>query len=125
MLIGFEIDEDKDDFFNQSDIFVFPTYYHNECFPVVLLEAMQHGLPCVSTDEGGIADIIDEGKTGYVVKRKDAVDLAKGLDLLMDNPDLRVEMGRQGRLKYERCFTYGRFERRITGFLSDILKKRD
>lgn len=122
---GKKYGKDKDDFFNQSDIFVFPTYYHNECFPVVLLEAMQHGLPCVSTDEGGIADIIDEGKTGYVVKRKDAVDLAKGLDLLMDNPDLRVEMGRQGRLKYERSFTYGRFERRITGILSGILKKRD
>lgn len=122
---GKKYGKDKDAFFNRSDIFVFPTYYHNECFPVVLLEAMQHGLPCVSTNEGGIADIIDEGKTGYVVKRKDAVDLAKSLDLLMDNPDLRVEMGRQGRLKYERCFTYGRFERRITDILSDVLKKCD
>lgn len=122
---GKKYGKDKDSFFNQSDIFVFPTYYHNECFPVVLLEAMQHGLPCVSTDEGGIADIISKGKTGYVVERKNAVDLAKNLDMLMDNPDLRFEMGRQGRLKYERCFTYECFERRITDILNDVLKKCD
>lgn len=47
---------------------MFPTYYHNECFPLVLLEAMQHGLPCISTNEGAISDIVDDGVTGYIVE---------------------------------------------------------
>lgn len=115
--------KDKDTFFRKADVFVFPTYYHNECFPVVLLEAMQHGLPCISTDEGGIADIIDDCKTGYVVRRKDPVDLAMKVETLIADGKLRMEMGRQGKLKYERCFTYGCFERGITDILNDIIKQ--
>ena len=49
----------------REDVFVFPTFYHNECFPLVLLEAMQHHLPCISTTEGGIPGIIDDKETGY------------------------------------------------------------
>lgn len=58
---------DRDKFFNNADLFVFPTFYFKECFPLVLLEAMQHGLPCVSTNEGAIPEIVDNGKTGYLV----------------------------------------------------------
>jgi len=49
-----------------ADIFVLPTYYPSECFPLVLLEAMQCGLPVVSTYEGGIPDIVEHGRTGYL-----------------------------------------------------------
>jgi glycosyltransferase involved in cell wall biosynthesis len=56
-------------FFEKSHIFVFPTFYYYECFPLVLLEAMQHALPVISTDEGGIPDIAETGITGYIVAK--------------------------------------------------------
>ena len=55
---------DKELLWNQADVFVLPTYYYNECFPLVLLEAMQHGVACISTEEGGIPDTIEDSKTG-------------------------------------------------------------
>ena len=63
--MGRKYGEEKERLFRESDIFVFPTYYDIECFPLVLLEAMQYGLPCVNTDEGGIRDIVvnDSGFT--------------------------------------------------------------
>ena len=114
---GKKYGKDKDTFFNNSDIFVFPTYYHNECFPVVLLEAMQHGLPCISTDEGGIADIIDDDITGLIVPKKDAEALAFAIGKLVCNRALSVEMGRSGRKKYEGQFTLGVFESRICNII--------
>ena len=55
---------------------LFPTFYHNECFSLVLLEAMEHGLPCISTTEGGIPGIVDDGKTGFLVPKHDVAVLA-------------------------------------------------
>ena len=37
-----KVGEEKEAFFRQSDVFVFPTYYYNECFPLVILEAMEY-----------------------------------------------------------------------------------
>lgn len=51
---GRKYGKDKEAFLNGAEIFVFPTFYHNECFPLVLLEAMEHGVACISTTEGGI-----------------------------------------------------------------------
>jgi glycosyltransferase involved in cell wall biosynthesis len=59
--IGKKYNEEKKKAFEEADIFVFPTYYSNECFPLVLLEAISHSLPVVSTLEGGIPDIIEDG----------------------------------------------------------------
>ena len=56
--LGKKYGDYKYEIFQSSDIFVFPTFYHNECFPLVLLEAMMFGLPVISTSEGGIPDIV-------------------------------------------------------------------
>lgn len=37
---------------------LFSTFYYNECFPLVLLEAMEHGLPCISTTEGEYQELL-------------------------------------------------------------------
>lgn len=120
--LGPKYGNDKDECFNQSDVFVFPTFYHNECFPVVLLEAMQHGLPCISTDEAGIPDIIDDGKTGLVVPKKDSVTLADAIGRLIYDRNLCQQMGHEGRMKYEDKFTLPVFERNICGILNEYSK---
>ena len=91
--------------FRQADIFVFPTYYNKECFPLVLLEAMQAGLACVSTDEAGIPAIIDQGQTGLMVAQRDSKALADAIRRMIINRRLCVQMGQVGRRKYEQYFT--------------------
>lgn len=111
---------EKDAMFREADMFVFPTFYHNECFPLVLLEAMQHGLPVVTTDVGGIADIVDDGKTGFLVACHDERILADKVEALLSDKVMRREMGLAGQKKYMEEFTLDRFERRFCDILSVI-----
>lgn len=119
---GRKYGKDKEAFLNGADIFVFPTFYHNECFPLVLLEAMQHHLPCVSTTEGGIPGIIDDGKTGFLVPKHDAENLAEKIQVLLTDAELRQRMGKAGREKFEKEFTLEEFEKRMAEILSDNVK---
>jgi glycosyltransferase involved in cell wall biosynthesis len=116
---GKKYNEDKLFFYRSSDIFVLPSI--NECFPLVLLEAMQFNLPVISTDEGGIADIIVDGETGFIVAKKDAGELADKLELLIKNADLRVKMGAAGGRRYKDNFTIGHFEKGLSTILKEII----
>ncbi len=115
---GKKYGKEKDVFYMQSDIFVLPTL--NEAFGLVLLEAMQSGLPVITTDEGGGPEIVTHNETGYVIQKNDSRDLASKLETLITNPLLRQTMGQAGREKFEEKFTLPRFEDRITGIFNDF-----
>ncbi|MEO7802397.1 MAG: glycosyltransferase family 4 protein [Ginsengibacter sp.] len=108
---------DKIDFFENASVFVFPTFYRNECFPLVLLEAMDYALPVISTPEGGIADIVSEGETGFLVPQKDALALADKLEFLSTQPLLSQEMGRAGKIRFDTLFTLVKFEKNLCNIL--------
>jgi glycosyltransferase involved in cell wall biosynthesis len=101
------------------DLVAFPTY--NECFPLVLLEALCYSLPVVASNEGGIPDIVENGVSGYLVGKKDAQGLAKMLELLIVDRALRTSMGYEGRKRYKQHFTQLRFETRMRDILWSIL----
>ena len=112
---------EKNPFFDIADIFVFPTFYSNECFPLVLLEAMQHSVPCISTNEGGIPSIIEDGVTGYLTEKHDHKALADKIEYLFLHPAERQQMGEAARRKYEAEFTLGKFEEGIVEILQSLL----
>jgi glycosyltransferase involved in cell wall biosynthesis len=116
---GRKYGKEKNEVFDNSDVFVFHTFYDNECFPLVLLEAMQHGLPIVTTNEGAIADIVKNGVNGFICKRRNAQSLADCLSMLIENESLRLEMGRTNYMKYHESFTIECFE----NTLHDIFKR--
>lgn len=119
---GRKYGEEKIPFFQQADIFIFPTFYRNECFPLVLLEAMEQGLPCISTFEGGIADIIDEGETGFLVPCREVQSLAERIGLLLNNETLRQQMGKAGKEKFENKYTLQCFENNFKKCLEKCLE---
>ncbi len=121
---GRKYGEEKFPFFRQTDIFVFPTFYNKECFPLVLLEAMEQSLPCISTFEGGIADIIDEGKTGFLIPCREVQPLAERIGLLLKDETLRRRLGKAGREKFEKEYTLSRFEQNIKRCLEICLLKK-
>ena len=112
---------EKDEKLRMADIFLFPTFYHNECFPLVLLEAMQQSVTCISTNEGGIADIIDEGKTGYIIEKNNPQALADKIEILLDNEKLRQDMGENGYRKFQALYTLEAFERQFIKILQQAL----
>jgi len=118
-VIGPKHGAEKDRLLKSADIFVHPSF--NDCFPLVLLEAMQYSLPVVSTFEGAIPDIIDDGITDFLVPQKDSEALADKLEILIRDQELRRKMGKAGRARYEREFTLERFENRMVEILTGVL----
>ncbi|WP_052667099.1 glycosyltransferase family 4 protein [Nitriliruptor alkaliphilus] len=84
-----------------ADIFVLPS--RHEGFPVAPIEAMAVGLPVVAADAPGVPDLFPDGERsgGIVVPREDAAALAAALGRLIDDRDLRVEVGRRARDRAE------------------------
>lgn len=118
---GKKYGNDKEEFFSNADIFVFPTFFPNECFPLVLLEAMLHALPCITTREGAIPDIIADGKNGILAQQNDPSSLAENIATLIDNPILRQKLGKEGRQTYKQHLTLDIFERRMCEVLTHVL----
>jgi glycosyltransferase involved in cell wall biosynthesis len=68
-----------------------------ESLPVVLMEAMASGLPVVSTDVGGIAELVEDGVSGYLTPSGDVGAFADALERLAGDAELRERMGAAGR----------------------------
>ncbi len=85
-----------------SDIFCLPSY--REGFGSVVVEAGAMGLPSVATSIVGLVDAVEEGITGLLVPPKDEVNLAKAIDMLVADPDLRHVMGSAARHRVQEAF---------------------
>ena len=120
---GRKVGEEKNTFFQQADIFILPTM--NECFPLVILEAMEYKLPVISTNEGGIPDIVKDGENGLICEKQNPYSLADCIAKLLDDEELRVKMGNAGYEKFCREFTLQRFESRMLDILSQNLPQKE
>ncbi len=113
---------DKLELFNNAEIFVHPTL--NDCFPLVLLEAMQHNLPIVTTDEGAIADMVINGENGFVVQKNDPDVLAEKIELLIRQPELRTSMAQAGRQRYQKLFSLKIFEKNLVQIFKKAIREQ-
>jgi len=111
---------EKEKIYSDSTLFVFPTYYEKEAFPLVLLEAMAFGLPVISTYEGAIPEIVDDGITGFLVPKKKVGILYKKIAHLAEHPEDSVRMGRAGRQKFEEKYRVDEFRRGFCNVIDSI-----
>jgi glycosyltransferase involved in cell wall biosynthesis len=121
VVAGPKYNEDKMLEFQQADIFVFPTFYSNEAFPLVNLEAMQYALPIVSTNEGGIADMLRNSGAGFIVEAKNVNELADKIAILLTDSDLREEMGKNARRHFQKNYTLERFEANMKRVFDQVI----
>jgi len=118
---GPQYGDEKNKFFENATVFVFPTFYHGETFGLVLLEAMEYGLPCVSTTEGGIPSVVQDGITGLLVEPTNFEALSEKMIELIKNPDLQLKMGQAGRERFLQNFTLEIFENNFTFILEKCI----
>lgn len=111
--------EDVPTLMADSHVVVVPS--HGEPFGRVAVEAMCVGKPVVGTDDGGLAEIIEEGRTGLLVPPGDPSALAAALGRVLRDPDLRSAMGKAGWERVRRCFSVQQHERRIRRIYESIL----
>ncbi|HEX5015815.1 MAG TPA: glycosyltransferase [Candidatus Limnocylindrales bacterium] len=91
--------------------------------PLALIEAAAAGRPVVATDVGGVADVVAEGSTGFVVPADDGAALANRLARLVRDPELRASMGRAAPGRAER-YRGERLVDDLDGLYRDLLQSR-
>jgi glycosyltransferase involved in cell wall biosynthesis len=88
-------------YYAASDAFVFPTPY--DAFGMVIAEAMGSALPVITSREAGAAEWITNGQDGILLdKTTDAIELARLMTLLAEDPTIRRSMGEAARAVVER-----------------------
>lgn len=117
---GRKYGKDKAIFFEKADAFVFPTC--NETFGLVSLEAMEHKLPVVATNEGGIPDVVKDGENGLIAEKRNAQSLADCVARLLGDRELREKMGEDGYRKFKAHFTLAAFEAKFAKDMDEIIK---
>jgi glycosyltransferase involved in cell wall biosynthesis len=105
--------QEKWDTLQSADLLVFPPPAQLEAFGIVLLEAMQAGLPIVATRGGARDEIIADGVNGLLADECNPRDLAEKILRLLADPDLRQRMGSANRLKFQQHYTHEQFGRRM------------
>jgi glycosyltransferase EpsD len=85
------------------DMFVLPTFYF-EGLPVSILEAMACGKPVIATRHRGCEDAVLDGQTGFLIPIKQVTSLVEKTSCLLDNQELRTQMGHAARQRVEQCF---------------------
>jgi glycosyltransferase involved in cell wall biosynthesis len=119
-VLGPRYKAEKNELLEAADIFILPTFYENEAFPLSILEAMQYALPVISTFEGGIPDMIDDGVNGLLFRQRDIDDLAKKIIFLLDHPETRSQLGLAARKKFIDRFTVSIFEQNMLNVFQQV-----
>lgn len=95
----------------------------NEGTPVSLIEAQASGLPVISTDVGGVRDIVLDGESGFITKLGDIETYVEKLRLLVENEKLRVKFAATGRDFVTSRFNYERLAKDMSAYYRELLKK--
>lgn len=99
--VGFVEGEEKEKILQEADIYVLPSY--NEGLPISILEAMSYSMPIVSTNVGGIPEIVENKYNGYLVEPGDKEALLKAILNFSYNRELISSFGKRS---YEKVYNH-------------------
>lgn len=111
--------KEKELYFSKSNIMTHPTM--NDAFPLVLLEAMQYKLPIISTNIGGIADIVEPMVNGLITISGSPEELSNNIQKLLLDENLRTLLGENGYKIFKKKYTKEQFEYGITNVLKNVI----
>jgi glycosyltransferase involved in cell wall biosynthesis len=92
------------DIYAATDVLVISSL--TEGIPNVLLEAFAHGKPAVATSVGGVPEVLEDGRSGWLVSVGDHQAIARHVVRLLDAPELRAQMGATARATIEQQFSF-------------------
>jgi len=103
--VGWQSQAELPRHYRSADICLVPTIAQDG-LSITSVEAMAAGIPVIASRIGGVPYTVSDGVTGLVCEPGDPVDLAAKIARLLDDPDLRREMGLAGRRRFEADFTW-------------------
>ena len=92
-------------FYNAMDVMVLPSYA-GEATSQVLPQAMLMRKPVISTDTGGLSEVVIHNQTGLIVPTKNSLEIFKAIKTLFDDNNLRNRLAEQGRVHALNNFTF-------------------
>lgn len=103
------------------DIFVLLSYDQEGGCPLSIMEAMACGLPVIASTTGGNREIVEEGKTGFLIAPEDTDSLIKHSIHLFENPEKRKQMGGEGKKRINEFFNYKRMAEESALYYRNII----
>ncbi|VVO95846.1 D-inositol-3-phosphate glycosyltransferase [Pseudomonas fluorescens] len=105
-----------------SNVFILPTRFKNECFPLSILEAMASGLAVISTNEGAIPDIIETGVTGEIITDCTPEVLAQAMTKHITDQNYSALCSKHSREQFNLKYTSKIFEEKLASTLQALAK---
>lgn len=96
----------------------------NEGTPVSLIEAHAAGLPAISTEVGGVRQVVEDGVSGFIRAREDEAGLARAISALLSSDGRAAEMGARGRERVAARYTLARLSADIDALYRELLAGR-
>lgn len=115
--------EDLPAYYNAMDIFVFPS--RSEGVPKVVMEASACGIPVISTNVGGIPELIKAEETGFLVNPEDVNKITSYCQTLLEDAGLRKGMGDKGRKYALEKFDYRELVKKAAGVIQGVAKENE
>lgn len=112
--------EDVPSLMMKADLMVLPTLH--DTFPFAILEAQGAGLPVIATAVGGVPEMIEHGKTGYLVPPKDVEALYAAISRLIKNDPLRQKISEASRLFAARSWNASLMAKRTLAVYEEVLR---
>jgi glycosyltransferase involved in cell wall biosynthesis len=106
-----------------ADVVVTPSMEDN--LPNVVMEALACGIPCVTFNIGGIPDMIEHQKNGYLAKAFEINDLAMGISWVLSDETRWQKLSKRAREKVEQEFELETIAQKYTDLYENILMKKD
>jgi glycosyltransferase involved in cell wall biosynthesis len=107
-------------FYRSADVTVFPSS-PPESFGLVLVESLACGTPVIASNIPGVRTVVDHGGDGLLFKHTSVLALSQALKQLLDDADMRREMGHQGRARVEERYAWESIGARLETFYLQLL----
>ena len=114
--------DERIEFFQRADIFVLPTYA--EAMPMSIIEAMAANLAIVSTNVGGIPELIENEVDGLLFTPGDAEDLTNKIAFLVENKTVRLTLGAKAGTKAREHFDFRGYVEKLRGHLVEMSERK-
>lgn len=114
-------DEEKIKVLENADVFIFPSYFEEECFPLSILEAMNAKLPILATKIGAIPEMLEDNYEGLLVDPKCPEQILEKLETLIMDVDLRKKLGDNTFKKFKEHYSIPIFENKMRSIFESVI----
>jgi glycosyltransferase involved in cell wall biosynthesis len=112
-------DKELPEYYSLCDFSVLPSTDKGEAFGMVLVEAMACAKPVIASNLAGVRSVVDVNKNGLLVKPGDENDLKEKIKQMLKSKNL-VQMGKNGRIKAEKLYSWDNINKKLNKELSNL-----